>query len=490
MRDWLRKTSGTLITGTIGAIVLIACGQRDATAEEYGIGSAPKVTNTRTSYNEDARNGSQSDPAPQIRQLRRTTQSTRNPVPKYARQPEPHRTVNRSAANRPAVNRRPPSGPRVDARVEPARYRSNYYRNREAEIFYDDPGYGEELPLPGNSGDIVYDDPYMEGPGGYEEGPWHEGPWDEGPYFDGPQGGCESCGGCGGQCGYGRPLCRFFSWVVGPDCDWCWSENLTAFFGVDAFTSIVDQDNKGNFGFDYGLDWGGPLWNSFGLGYQIGARVVNSNFSGYDQNNALGFFEDDPRNQYFLTAGLFRRYRHRTGFQWGAVYDYLRDDYYIEASMHQARVEISYRGPKQLEFGGWVATNVGDDDVLTTVFNQVTPSTFTTWETTEQYNLFVRWTSCDGNEFRLWGGATGDSDGIVGADFRLPFNDRFAIAGVANYLIPEDGAGPAGALEEAWGIGMNLVWYPGRTAQSASFSKWRPLFQVANNATMVPRFKQ
>lgn len=485
MRDWLRKTPGTLITGKVAAIFILACVQQEATAENHGIGSAPKVTSTRTSYEEGAWHGSQNDPAPPITQQRRTTQPSRNPVPKYAQHPKAHRSVNRSAANRPATNRRPPSNPHMDPRVEPARYRSNYYRNREAEIFYDDPGYGEELPAPGGSGDIVYDDPYMEGPGGYEEGPWHEGPWHEEPYFDGGYGGCDSCG---GGCGYGRPFCRFFNWVMGPDCDWCWSENLTAFAGVDAFTSPVDYDNKGNFGFDYGLDWGGPLWNSFGLGYQIGGRVVNSNLSGYDQTNTLGYFEDDPRNQYFITVGLFRRFRHCTGFQWGAVYDYLQDDYYDDVSLHQVRAEISYRGPKQLEFGFWAAINAGDDDALS-IFGQETVTSFTSWETTDQYNLFLRWTSCSGNEFRVWGGATGDSDGIVGADFRLPFDDRFAIAGVANYLIPGDGAGPVGAQEEAWGIGMNLIWYPGRTAVCASHSKWRPLFQVANNATMVPRLK-
>ncbi len=414
---------------------------------------------------------------------RRTIQTARNPVPRYSRRPE-----GRSNVQRPPAQRPPQAAPRVDRRVEQARYRSQQYRNREAEVFYDDPAYAEELPVPGNSGDIIYDEPYMEGSGGYQGEMWNEGDtWHEGPYFDGPQGDCESCGQSGGTCGHRRPLCRAFSWLVGSNRDWCWSENLTAFAGVDGFTSAVDFANEGNFGFDYGADWGGPLWNKFGLGYQVGGRVVQSNLSGYDLPSSFGTFEENARNQYFLTAGMFRRFRHATGMQWGVVYDYLNDDYYIDATLSQVRAEISFRGPKRIEIGVWVATNVGDDNiVLSNVFGSENPTSFVAWETTDQYNLFLRRTTRTGNEMRVWGGVTGDSDGIVGADFRVPFNDQFAIAGVFNYLIPEEGAGPIGAQQEAWGLGVNLVWYPGRTARRASSSPWRPLFQVANNATMIP----
>ena len=480
MKEWLPKTSGTLFT-MLAAMLIIAHGQQNATAGQYGYGSAPKVTGRRTTHNRRV------DPVPQMTQQRRTIQTSRNPVPRYARRPETRRNV-----QRPSVHRRPRTAPRVDPRVEQARYRSNYYRNREAEVFYDDdPAYSEELPTPDNSGDIIYDEPYMEeGGGGYGGETWHEGAawqegeiWQEGPDFGG---GCESCGQGAGYCGYGHPFCRAFNWLVGSECGWCWSENLTAFAGVDAFTSPVDFENEGNFGFDYGVDWAGPLWNSFGLGYQVGGRVVQSNLSGYDQTSNFGLFDDDSRNQYFLTAGLFRRFRHATGMQWGVVYDYLSDNYYVDATLSQIRAEISIRGPKRIEIGVWTATNVGDDSFVLPNLNGQAATSFVTWETTDQYNLFLRHTTCDGNEMRIWGGVTGDSDGIVGADFRMPFNDQFAIAGVFNYLIPSEGSGPIATQQEAWGLGINLVWYPGRTAKRASNSPWRPLFNVANNATMIP----
>jgi hypothetical protein len=43
----------------------------------------------------------------------------------------------------------------------------------------------------------------------------------------------------------------------------------------------------------------------------------------------------------------------------------------------------------------------------------------------------------------------------------------------------------AGHVNEAWGIGINLVWYPGARAYQELANPFRPLFNVADNATMI-----
>src|SRR5690606_29288640 len=87
-----------------------------------------------------------------------------------------------------------------------------------------------------------------------------------------------------------------------------------------------------------------------------------------------------------------------------------------------------------------------------------------------------------GGHYRFWAGFTGRSDGLVGGDAQVPLSDCFAMQTNFNYLIPEEGTGP-GAAEEAWGLGISLVWYPGQTARCGSLT--RPLFNVADNATFL-----
>ena len=143
--------------------------------------------------------------------------------------------------------------------------------------------------------------------------------------------------------------------------------------------------------------------SAFNLAYQ----AMQSDFTGGD-------FFDNERSQQFITAGFFRRQMCECGWQWGVVYDFLSDELVDDFDVSQIRGELSYRF-RGHELGFWFASGSSDD--------QPGPDSTTgvaSIETVDMYSIFYRRRLMNGGEGRLWGGVTGESDGIFGGDVRVP----------------------------------------------------------------------
>lgn len=323
------------------------------------------------------------------------------------------------------------------------------------------------------------------------------GPQMGGPYFEDeggvwgpdPQGGacCDHQGPCGPECepdGYG------FEGPCGPDCPgcgrpWCpvfrWRWLLGALLreaaigiGPQAFKNPLDQGLNGNFGFHEMVNFSGPLPYHPEFGWQVGANFVQSNFLGDQVTGQVG----SSRNQTFLTAGLFHRPCGNRGLQFGVVFDYLQDLYYVDVRVNQLRAELSYVTWCGHELGFWGAFNTKSD---TQTINQV-PQEVTT---TDIYTGFYRCNMPNGSYGRIWGGGTGTGDGILGGDCRVVLSNRFDLVGMFNYLIPEEGKAQRGFAQEAWGLSMNVVWYPFRSRCGQHNGPYRALFPVADNGVMM-----
>ena len=253
-----------------------------------------------------------------------------------------------------------------------------------------------------------------------------------------------------------------------------WSRNLTVDAGVEGFKGPTDFGLVGNFGFHEGLNWGVPLFPWWGIGGQIGFEVVNTDF----QDNVL---VNSVRQQYFFTAGLFHRPGECGGLQYGVVYDHLRDNYLNDLDLRQVRAEVSYCGAYQHEIGFLSATSLTKDQELL-----IRRRVFTV-EPLDQYAFFYRHRFCGGGNCRLWGGFTGESDGILGADYRIPLSNHWAVESDFNYIIPHEQS-PLGS-RESWNLSMSLVFYPGGRAQCGDRSLYHPLFEVANNGSLISDFK-
>ncbi len=300
---------------------------------------------------------------------------------------------------------------------------------------------------------------------------------------------CEpGCGFAEPGCGIGEPSCGVTSCgscVGRPGSDyWCFPvclprfKDLSVWAGVHGFRGPRDfaplppggaRRSDSNFGFQEGINISGraPLIGLIlpQVSYQLGYQAVQSRFSGTATS-------PDDRSQQFVTAGLFRRVR--TGLQFGVVWDLLNDDLDEDVDFHQIRTEISLKSPRGREVG-FFSTSGTNSNIIDGIV----------YEATDQYALFVRWNFGKGYQCRLWGGATGSSEGIFGGEFSAPLNDRWSLQTGFNYLITDQPDGINGVSEEAWNIGTNLVWHLGRTARRGCRSPFRPLFSVADNGWMV-----
>lgn len=250
--------------------------------------------------------------------------------------------------------------------------------------------------------------------------------------------------------------------------------NLELFAGVQGFTGPANAAaSGGSFGFNEGLNWGVPIPLFSCTGAQIGFRATQSNLSGSATS-------DDTRRQAFVTAGLFRRVD--VGLQGGVVVDWLSDGWYRDVDLVNLRGELSWVINSTHEVGFWGAFGTKDS---TDVANQQ----LVAWESSDLYAFFYRYKfgDCQDGDARLFAGWSGESDGLIGADLRLPLGATWALETNFAYLIPNEGTGTSFAadhFQESWNIGINLVWYPGRR-WGGSDPYYRPLFRVADNGLFM-----
>ncbi len=281
-------------------------------------------------------------------------------------------------------------------------------------------------------------------------------------------GGCQPCGPtfhdhCG-TCAVGPRPCWGHAGCRGLFRD------LSIFAGVHGFKGPFDQgpsglQDNGNFGFHEGFNFGSPLGGPWGLGYQLGLNVVHSNFARQSGGAGAG----ESRNQLFFTGGIFSR--QCIGMNWGVAFDYLSDSYYANANLKQIRTETSWRFPTGGELGYWGAYGVGGEEQLLDDLH---------FKSTDLFAFYYRRHFQRGGDGRLWAGFSGQGDGLLGADIRVPIGHGWALENSLNYLSPKDSD-----RRESWGVNIQLVWYLGQPAECALQSPYRPLFSVANNATFM-----
>ena len=106
-------------------------------------------------------------------------------------------------------------------------------------------------------------------------------------------------------------------------------------------------------------------------------------------------------------------------------------------------------------------------------------------EPTDMFVLYLRRNFENGGDGRIWGGATAQCDGLLGADIWIPLGRSVALENSINYLIPKEGTGVDAQPREAWGLTMQLVWYPGRSALRQQRNPYRPMFKTADNSLFM-----
>ncbi len=367
----------------------------------------------------------------------------------------------------------------------------------------------ENLPMP-RGDDPNLQDPVMRYPNGPNtffppaDGPYYQPNCDGSPFDDEagcPAGGCGNgvcepgcgcpcgapCGepgcGCEPRCGSACDACDKDCLCIGPgDDESChtvkvrvpkWQE-VEAFGGVQGFKGPYDRTrDSGNFGFNEGFNIGAKIPYAE-LGYQFGYRAAESQLNG-DKDTGI----DKSFLQDFVTAGLF--HRQKDGVQFGVAWDALIDERTKAESFNQIRGEISIINCGCHEFGFDATVGLNRkkvDDGTGTQTDHI-------YQASDQYVLFYRLHGISCGEGRIYAGVNNDSDGILGSDMLLPLSDCFSVQGGFAYLIPNAKNGTEGATQEAWNIGLGLVWNWDHQARKCFSNCYRPMFNVADNGTLI-----
>ena len=322
----------------------------------------------------------------------------------------------------------------------------------------------------------------MLGPEFQSDGEWIGAP-DDLPY-GGPGGGdcgpmCGDGVGCCSTCGHDSESCTCYIDLAPGlhDSEACEEvrirvpkiNTLIVNGGVHGFKGPFDRNrDSGNFGFQEGINMGFkvPLTH---FGYQIGYQATQSQLSGDADTGIMDAF-----SQHFVTAGVFRR--SRDGFQGGIVWDWLLDERESNDPFSQLRAEFGFVDCGCHEIGVMAAVHLNDN-----VFVDTQQETVTAFQAVDQYLLYYRMHGPRGGEGRVYTGLTDDVDGLVGADFFVPLTESWSLQPAFTYLIPDG----SGARDEAWNVGINLVWHWKGQARACHSSPYRPLFNVADNGYMI-----
>ncbi len=400
----------------------------------------------------------------------------------------PHDRVAYRPRPTPAANRNPTANRRFDdSWIRPLKQVAYQAGAGEPEELYAPPGEESQMSMP---------DGAPLGPELQSEGEWIGSP--DGVPYDGS--GCDgSCGpdceggpmcgagvGCCSTCGHDSESCSCHIDLAPGlrDAEACEEirfrvpkiYTLTLNGGVHGFKGPFDQDrDSGNFGFQEGINMGAkvPLTD---FGYQIGYQATQSQLSGDGDTGLVNGFP-----QHYLTAGVFQR--NRDGFQGGVAWDWMLDERNTTViDFSQVRAEFGFVDCGCHEVGGMVALHLTDYDLQQTDEEETISTTF---QSADQFLLYYRMHGKRGGEGRMYAGLSDDSNGIVGADFFLPLTECWSLQPAFTYLIPEGGSDAVGAREEAWNIGINLVWHWKGQARSCHSSPYRPLFNVADNGYMI-----
>jgi hypothetical protein len=301
-------------------------------------------------------------------------------------------------------------------------------------------------------------------------------PWDAPEYaqFDntcGPGGECGNCGACD-NCGpwFDGPRCCLFDLL----------EGFSFFAGIHGFKGPLDLGQNGNFGFHEGLNFGGPLGDPWGMGYQLGFQAVQSDLTGFQSGGPL---QTNGRDQLFFTGGIFRRAL-CGGFQSGVVFDYMHDSYYDKADLQQIRSESALVFPDGVsELGYWGAYGINRERFVI----PTNPNNFVFLQPNDIFAGFYRRHFSGGGQGRLWAGATGAGQAIIGGEATVPLGTSWALENNFVFVVPKNSAGNGGQREESWSVTINLVWYPGRLARCVFQNPFQPLFGVSDNSVFLVR---
>ncbi len=256
-------------------------------------------------------------------------------------------------------------------------------------------------------------------------------------------------------------------------------DELSFRLAIDGAKQPQDFGVNANLGGQASMNWAAPLLPQFGIGVQAGTGITAT-------GNAVRVYEllgeTTGRTQHFTTLGLFQRTE--SGFSWGLVHDFLSQKSFDQFHLGQWRGRLAYELTPQDQIGVNVMLRSNKDtgvfgnsvNVELAPIDQMNFYWRRYWETCAQTTLWVGFSEGHGEDNVVTGfsPAKGTSF-LLGADLLMPLNDRLAIYGETNLMMPAD-TGTVDAF-------LGLQWSPNRRIYSARRNRYSPLQELAAPTT-------
>jgi hypothetical protein len=255
-------------------------------------------------------------------------------------------------------------------------------------------------------------------------------------------------------------------------------DSLELFFGVDGSKQPQDFGVNAQFGGRVHANWGAPIIEGCGLGFQIGTA---GNFSDHAVRVTSQVEGAGSRSQSFTTVGLFQR--SVDGWNWGLVHDFLFQRDYDAISLSQWRAQFGFQVTESDEIGLFAMVPQKHDTAgwgpIAVRLDPITQGRFYwrhTWEYDAETGLWLGVAEGHGRTNVALGDDSALEESLVfGADVHIPLNDSWALFGQANFICPAD-TGTVDAF-------LGFVWHPGRTARGWRRRAFSPVLPVANNTS-------
>ncbi|HWB12785.1 MAG TPA: DUF6666 family protein [Pirellulales bacterium] len=291
---------------------------------------------------------------------------------------------------------------------------------------------------------------------------------------------CEdaSCDACRGAC------------VDAPGCQDCPRFGFEAFQGFDSFRGPPEGIGPSNFGEVTGANAAMPVYEPWGIGWQLGASYGIYDFSGRPPpaTQLAG-----AQQQIFVTTGFFRRARNGQRMSFGLVHDWMINNNYsqfaLSPTLGQWRGQLEWAMSDRNSLGLWAT-------VRDKSYFGARPDNTNQFQAISQINAFWHHKYAFGGDTWLrigmplsktFVGNRLAGSAIIGATAQLPLNEQLALYANAMYMAPNTAAGPIGASRDTYNISMGFAWYPGRNARTPNVNGgcWLPYMPLGNNGNFL-----
>lgn len=261
---------------------------------------------------------------------------------------------------------------------------------------------------------------------------------------------------------------------------WNWRDTLSVFVGYEGSKQPQDFGVNAHFGGRSHLNWGAPIVEDAGLGFQIGT-AINATANAVQVNERIE--GNSSRTQSFTTVGFFQRTD--SGLLWGLGYDFLYQDYYDDFALGQWRGRLGWQVSPANEFGVQAAIRDNNDSgqfgATTVLLRPITQGSVYgrhTWKNQAAIGCWVGVAEGHSEANIALGDLPPQDECLVfGSDLFVPLGDRIALFGEANFMTPVD----TGAVDAYLGF----EFFPWGGAREARRNPFAPVLPVANNTSMT-----